>query len=407
MRPILESRIGCCFVIAALAQALTGKLIGETVPGVVIDHSSKTSGVYFGSPSIAIWTNGDYVASHDDFGPHSTLATTTVFISQDKGRTWIKTCVIAGQYWSTLFIHHEALYLMGTSREYGKVVIRRSPDGGHTWTEPKDASSGLLRAGAKHHCAPVPVVVCNGRIWRAMEDVRGPGKWAAWFRAFMMSAPENADLLNATNWTWSNVVGSDTNWLDGKFGGWLEGNAVVTPDGKIVDLLRCDMPTPHERAAIIRISDDGRRATFEPGEGFVDFPGGAKKFTVRFDPQSKQYWSLANAMIAGNANNQPGAVRNALALITSSDLRHWEIRRELLYHTLPAQYGFQYCDWQFDGDDLIAVVRTAFDDSTGGAHNFHDANYLTFHRFSKFRVISDESLAGGSSTVWYRPGNGN
>ena len=45
--------------------------------------------------------------------------------------------------------------------------------------------------------------------------------------------------------------------------------------------------------------------------------------------------------------------------------------------------GFQYVDWQFDGDDLIYLVRTAYD----GAHNYHDSNRITFHRLADFRRL--------------------
>jgi hypothetical protein len=45
--------------------------------------------------------------------------------------------------------------------------------------------------------------------------------------------------------------------------------------------------------------------------------------------------------------------------------------------------GFQYVDWQFDGEDLLYLVRTAYD----GAHNYHDANRITFHRLSSFRDL--------------------
>jgi hypothetical protein len=38
-------------------------------------------------------------------------------------------------------------------------------------------------------------------------------------------------------------------------------------------------------------------------------------------------------------------------------------------------------DWQFEGDDVIAAVRTAF----RGAHNFHDSNYIVFQRIPRFR----------------------
>jgi len=55
-----------------------------------------------------------------------------------------------------------------------------------------------------------------------------------------------------------------------------------------------------------------------------------------------------------------------------------------------------YADWQFDGDDLIAAVRTAFDDGQSGAHSNHDANFLTFHRVRNFRRLT---LADSTPTL--------
>jgi hypothetical protein len=83
-----------------------------------------------------------------------------------------------------------------------------------------------------------------------------------------------------------------------------------------------------------------------------------------------------------------GSIRNTLALMRSKDLTDWEIRSILLYHPDIRHHGFQYPDWLFDGDDLIAAIRTAYDDGQGGAHNAHDANYLTFHRFRNFRELT-------------------
>jgi len=45
-------------------------------------------------------------------------------------------------------------------------------------------------------------------------------------------------------------------------------------------------------------------------------------------------------------------------------------------------------DWHFDGDDIIAVCRTAYDEGAGGAHSYRDANFLTFHRRRNFRSLS-------------------
>jgi hypothetical protein len=290
-----------------------------------------------------------------------------------------------------LFVHDGALYLIGTDKEYGNAIIRRSLDGGVTWTTPTNRATGLLRDDGQYHCAPVPVIEHAGRIWRAFERRDPPTGWAVNFCAGMFSAPADADLLNATNWITSNFLPGDKQWLDGNFRGWLEGNAVIAPDGRIVDLLRVDTPGLPEKAAIVNVSADGKIAAFDPAAGFIDLPGGAKKFTIRPDPQGGGYWTLAsiipNAAEISSGKLSPGNIRNTLALLHSDDLKTWEIRRTLLYHPDVAKHGFQYVDWQFDGDDIIAVCRTAYDDDQGGAHNYHDANFLTFHRIANFRSL--------------------
>lgn len=360
------------------------------VPGIVIDHIPAASKTYIGSPSIAVLPNGSYVASHDLFGPGSTDNRTRVFISRDKGKTWQPQSEVMGQYWSTLFFHRGALYLIGTTKEYGYVVIRRSIDDGKTWTNPTDFSNGLLLNDGKYHCAPQPVVIHANRIWRGMEDAMGPGGWGSHFRAFMMSAPLDADLLKAESWSRTNALPRDPSWLKGKFGGWLEGNAVVTPEGHVVDILRVDEKPEGETAAMVTISDDGKIASFDPATGFIHFPGGSKKFTIRHDDKSKQYWALSNWIPPQHVGKDPGATRNTLALVSSSDLHHWAVKCIVLNHPDVKRHGFQYVDWLVEGDDLIAVCRTAYDDEAGGAHNMHDANFMTFHRIERFRDLTME-----------------
>jgi hypothetical protein len=380
---------GAASVFGAEAAAIQGPRPDHSqVPGVVIDHSPASSGRYIGSPSIAILPNGDYVASHDVFGPKSTehgRAVTRVFRSSDQGATWTHLSDIHGQFWSTLFVHRGDLYIIGTLAHYQGCVIRRSTDGGRSWTEPKDGHSGLLLEG-RHHCAPVPVIEHDGRLWRGMEDTTNPRQWGLPFRALMMSVPVDADLLRAENWTCTNRLPGDAGWLEGRFNGWLEGNAVLTPDGRIVDILRVDTPEGGV-AAMVQISKDGTSATFDPQTGFLAFPGAAKKFTIRYDPETRRYWSLTNCVPPRHGGERAGRVRNTLALTSSPDLRRWKINSILLYHPDVRRHGFQYPDWQFDGDSLIAAIRTAYDDGLGGAHNAHDANYLTFHRFKDFRRL--------------------
>ena len=363
----------------------------DQVPGVVIDHSLASSGLYIGSPSLAVLTNGDYVASHDFFGPQSgefQSARSVVFRSSDRGQNWKKVSEIQGAFWSSLFVHRGALYLLGPDRHHGNVLIRRSTDAGETWTSPTDSTTGLLRNDGEYHCAPMPVIEHGGRLWRAFERRQPPVAWGINYRAGMASVPVDADLLNSANWTFSEFLPSDRSWNGGDMGAWLEGNAVVGPNGGLCDLLRVQTKSPNEKAAIVRISDDGKQASFDPNSGFVAFPGGAKKFTIRRDPRSGLYWSLASIVLERHRADNPGGIRNALALTCSSDLRNWTVRCILLYHPDTKNHGFQYVDWLFDGDDIVAACRTAYDDAEGGAHNNHDANFLTFHRFANFRGLA-------------------
>lgn len=376
------------------------------VPGVVIDYSPANSGLYIGSPSLVLLTNGHYLASHDLFGAKSRefeAPVTVILRSADRGQSWKETARVNGQFWSSLFVHHAAAYLLGTDKHHGRIAIRRSLDGGATWTTPRDAATGLLTPDGQYHTAPTPVIEHGRRLWRGFEDAMGGTEWGKRYRAGMLSVPADADLLQATNWTFSNFLPRDPQWLGGRFNAWLEGNATLDSSGQIVDILRVDVPDLPEKAAMVQVSPDGRIASFDCTNGFVDFPGGAKKFSIRPDPRGGGYWSVAS--IVGEAERaktkapRPGAVRNTLALLRSPDLRHWEIRCVLLYHPDPAKHGFQYVDWQFEGDDIIAACRTAYDDDAGGAHNYHDANFLTFHRWEKFRELSGKKSAKSDSEV--------
>src|SRR5262245_31432335 len=90
-----------------ISLAATPTAVGTaTPPGVVIDHVAAATGQYIGSPSLAILTNGVYVASHDYFGPRSTehsRALSAVFQSTNRGDNWSKISEVHGQFWSTLF----------------------------------------------------------------------------------------------------------------------------------------------------------------------------------------------------------------------------------------------------------------------------------------------------------------
>ena len=391
-------------------------------PGIVIGAARLPDTEFVGSPSIVILPDGACLASHDFFGKKGDwLNSTRVFNSTDRGLTWTRVAHVRGQFWSSLFVHRGAVYLFGTSRKHGDVVIRRSTDSGRTWNTPLDAKTGRLFLG-KYHCAPVPLVVHGGRIWRAFEEIVNDLDWPRHHAALVISAPEDADLLDAANWRRTNGIVFDPAWAPGRRPGWLEGNVVVTPEGGLANILRTntevgpDAEFPlkggaagiprFELAARIEVPANGETITFDPNKGFFHFPGSQSKFTIRFDPVTRRYWSLVNKITnqhhGRDSSSCPLRQRNVLALTSSADLRQWQEHAKVLRWregaqlTIRGRVAFQYPDWQFDGDDLIVASRTAWN-----GQNYHNANYLTFHRIRNFRALtmadSAPDLAAGAS----------
>lgn len=387
----LALRVSILALLTLTAVSRSAEPDFSKVPGTIITHSPASSKVYIGSPGIVVLKDGAYLTKSDEFGPGTTehvSAVTNVFRSEDRGQTWKRIARLDALFWACIFTHKDAVYLLGTTHHHGRVVILRSDDGGSTWTSPVDGDHGLITAEGEYHTGPMPIVEHNGRLWRAFEDAMGGTLWGERYRARMLSVPLDADLLKAENWTLSEPLARNPQWNGGDFGGWLEGNAVVAPDGEMVNILRVAC-SDGGLAAIVHISEDGKTLKFDPDADLIDFPGGSKKFTIRYDQKSKAYWTLSNPVMPCHAGEtKASSIRNTLALMRSQDLRNWEIRCLLIYNPQVRNHGFQYPDWLFEGDDIIAAVRTGCDDGLGGAHNAHDANFLTFHRFGNFRNLT-------------------
>ena len=366
------------------------------------DPRTETS---LGSPSLVRLPDGALLASHDYFGPgcpknmEGQGHLTSVYRSEDDGLTWRNITHVSRAFWNSLFVHQGSVWLMGPTAKFGHVVIRRSDDGGFTWTHPADETTGVLAVGGpvhtppNYHTAPVPMLVHEGRIYRAFEDkiARTHGRD---FQAFVLSADEDADLLRRSSWTLSEKLDYDLGTDPPHWGTpdrppcWLEGNVVAGPDGRLWDMLRVRSAPDLNKVAFVEILDQGKRLAFDPKTGFRDMPGGNTKFTIRRDEETGLYWSLVN-----NQQDEPYPVeRNRLSVVTSPDLVDWTERKVLLEDNLESDpqvsvrmTGFQYVDWQFDGEDIIYLSRTAY----GDASNFHDANRITFSKIRLYRLLAE------------------
>ncbi len=368
-------------------------LIGEDIRiydppapyGTPLCISANQDKDYITDPAVVVLPQGDYlVACKSRFDGKNSVV--RLLKSKDKGLTWSYLTELPSVGFFNFFVLKDAIYIMGTKGGFNQVVILRSDDGGLTWTVPINTKNGLLTEAKSYHSASTATVFHNGRVWRAMEDNIPLGKRN--FRALMMSAPLESDLLDAANWTLSEALPYDRSWLGDSvaFNGWYEGNAVVSPRGEIVNMLRVETFKYNEHSAIIHYSNNGIKVSFDPKTDIVPFPGGEKKFTIYFDSISHKYWTLSNMIFKeDHGKEHAGLLRNRLVLSSSADLYHWEVRDTLISHPDPHFHAYQYVDWRIDGDDIIAVSRTASDSPKGLSTRQHDANYFTFHRFVDFR----------------------
>ena len=367
------------------------------VPGVVVSHSPASTGIYLSSPSLVILPDGRYCSSCDEPGPGSTERTsgvTRVFISGDRGNVWERLPNVKPAFWLTLFVHREALYLIGsTNSQDSRLFLRKSSDWGQTWSSPTNPQNGLLRPAALVRTNAGNLTICSGRLWfGSVFDPQGPPGPGSSFRFFVMSAPLEADLLKDSSWTYSTRIVYNPAPLQG---GLVEGTITTGPTGWPETLYRVDDRDPQEKALVAKPSRDGKALDFDPLKDFINFPGGCKKFIVRYDRASKLYWSLSNWVPKRHAGFNVERTRNTLAMIASQDLHRWIIRTVVLHHPDVYFHAFQYVDFQFEGNDMVALSRTAYDDGLGGAHSQHDSNFITFHRFKNFRGLTLKDAPDG------------
>lgn len=352
----------------------------SSVPGVVVAHSPKASGKYLGSPSITIMPNGYYIVSLDIFGPGQVKENIVeLYKSTDKGKSWRFIRTIEGAHWSGLFNVNKKLFLLGTDIARGNLVIRMSENEGKDWSEP------TIIKESSCHGSSTPVVFSSGRIYKGYDmldnDDKGSFSWMSKNSSYILSADVHADLLQKNNWLFTDrLIKPDT--MEGS--GWLETNAVVGPKGKIAGVTRLNTIQGYKAGYYELLNDSTININ---SVRTINFPGGATKFNIGYDKKSAKYWSLTNVPDESlrTPEMRAGGMRSILALTSSENLYDWKVEKIILQTKNIGKEGFQYVDWKFENNDIVFVSRTAFDDGLGGADNFHNSNFITFHRIKDFR----------------------
>ena len=353
--------------------ARTGACVGTVVNYLhPEDPAYSFSGQFLCSPSLVRHPDGFLLASMDVFEDRCPQNLSLIFRSDDNGETWHYVSELMPCFWGQMFIHKGELYMLSCSTEYGDLLIGKSTDGGKTFCAPvcllrgsngKQGEPGI-------HKNPQNVLTHNGRIYASLEW----GHWSGKCRhtGMVMSCDENDDLLVPENWSFA-----EPRPFSAGIGETIEGTIVLDRRGRLLDILRvCDF---EGKAIVYEIDPVDHEAPLRES-GFMRFPAHCSKFMIRYDAVSDRYYSVGTRIYAGN-----NGYRNLLSLLSSDDLENWKVVTDIYdYRGVDDdRIGFQYVDFSFEGDDIVFLCRTAFNN----ADSFHNSNYSTFDRIQNFRDL--------------------
>lgn len=363
--------------------ARTGKTVGTVVNYLHPDDEAYSfSGKYLCSPSLVRHPDGFLLASMDLFAGGHPQNLTLIFRSDDDGETWHYVSELMPCFWGKLFVHNGELYMLSCSTEYGDLLIGKSTDGGKTFSAPvcllrgSNGKSGY--AGV--HKNPQNICVYNGRLYNTLE-------WGAWANkeychaAMVMSCDINDDLLVPENWSFTPPRRFDPDFAPevshlSCCTMTIEGTLVTDSKNRLLNVMRFG----GDRCVLAyEVNTQNPNAELSYSH-CISFPANLSKFMIKYDAVSKKYYSIASRLHETINTN-----RNLLSLMASDDLENWYVVADLLDFSDqdPQKIGFQYVDFEIEGDDIIYLCRTAMNN----AHNYHDANYSTFHRIKNFRKI--------------------
>lgn len=294
------------------------------------------------------------------------------------------------------------------------ISVALSQDGGTTWT--RSSVINQTSSNCVYSTGTVNVLIANGYVWHDFESYCGSLQWPQSFRASVAYAPVDSDLLDPSSWTitrpmpFNNAVYLPA-WKPEPVnsGGYVEGNMVQDPSGRILDIIRCRFYNAQQQLYTLEWAcafEVSMPTSSQPAQmtwlGIVNMPGGGNNFQILFDDVSGYYVSLTNPSIDRYGQN-PDA-RNIVTLIYSPDVISWSVAATVLLPNdgLPwneslDQTGYMYAKMAIDGEDLLTTIRTSLTNAT----SFQDTDMLTFKRISNFRQYLDgqfsgEYISGGS-----------
>lgn len=361
-------------------------------------------------------------------GPAERRWTVKVFTSDDSGGTWThrKDMAMVDGF---PFVAGSSVYVIGGRDE---LVIARSDDGGHTWSDPVPITSGK-----QWYSYPGSAVVSNGRIYFVKEcrTKPVPHGFPVWILApVVLSARLTDDLTRPEAWTFSNALSFEAVlrqfgepnligvpfYQPGNYGqkgvhrgmskiGWGEANLIqikdpehiwYDPTGRTFHILMRANTGRTNLACLAKAveSKDGRihvmLETAPSGKPilYVPLPGGHGSFHIVYDETTHLYWMVSTQstdsmqrveLMHPQRYGLPDNERRRLALHFSKNCMDWCFAGLVaaVEDMGQSHYGGNMA---IVGDDLLVLARTADAD----AENAHNSNMITLHKVAQFRRLA-------------------
>lgn len=279
--------------------------------------------------------------------------------SIDVGCTWERIAELEHISGATLFAHGGRLWLLGVDGpgRRGALVVRRSDDGGRTWTRPEDEHSGLLRGRGEYLSDASAVQFHGDRIYKLFGHPcpsleRNSFVADKRTHAFVASSAVDADWLEARNWRFSGEVP-----LDGAGASFESGGVVLlqpVPSRLVVTGIGHD--SRGELPFGLRVEDDGHRLVESREDRLWKLPAGACAPADAVDPRTWRHVVLVAEPRPLVDHSPPSELGESLSLYSSQNQKQWELRTTLLRDLAWNRYRFSDAAWILRGEDLLAAI---------------------------------------------------
>ena len=276
------------------------------------DYSYGFSGRSIENPSVLKLPTGAFLVSSQISWDQGESNLTIIFRSDDKGKSWKYVSDICPCSSGKLFLHNDAIYLLGLDRKKGNCLLGYSKDYGQTWSQPVIIMNGSNNRKAGICQIPSPVIIHEGRIWTALEWVDEEKESSA---AGILSAPVDSDLLNPDNWRLSPFI-SEKKYL-------TQGCAVVLKDGSIGNLLQ-EKKQNGVDTVLLTLNPKQPEET-QKFYGTIDVPAGNSQMYVISDDIKGGYLGVSETL-----NEAHSWSSGKINLMSSADGIQWKKDCELI-----------------------------------------------------------------------------